>query len=129
MTEEELREAYPGAADLIVVNEFGCDGAPKENLDYMWEVARKTSKPPAEIVSILKQSAEWAVATTSIGPLTGKLHQFDHPDFLRYVSAKLGAMVLLFAALLTSGCSVTGKVYCEHKQGPDVAGASVEFNH
>ena len=36
-------------------------------------------------------------------------------------------MLLLIAALLASGCSVTGKVYCEHKQRPDVAGASMEF--
>ena len=127
MTEEELRAAYPGAADLVVLNELESVGISGIILNSLWEAARKSGKPPAELVRILKQSAEMAIADIPTGPLTGKLHQFDHPDYLRYVSAKLGAMALLFAALLASSCSVTGKVYCEHKRGPDAAGASMEF--
>lgn len=37
---------------------------------------------------------------------------------------------LLLASLLLlagAGCTVTGRVYCEHARGPDKAGASMEW--
>jgi len=37
--------------------------------------------------------------------------------------------MLLLASLLLlgTGCTVTGRVYCEHARGPDKAGASMEW--
>ena len=124
MTAEELRAAYLGAADIVEVNEFGWKGMPC----IIWQPIRESGKSPAETVKLLKECATTAVANYPGPPFLGKLDQFDHPDFLRYVSAKLGAMTLLLAALLASGCTVTGKVHCEHRRGPDSARASVEFS-
>lgn len=39
------------------------------------------------------------------------------------------SVLVALAVLLLAGCSVTGRVYCEHARGPNTAGASIEWRN
>lgn len=90
----ELLAAYPNIPDAIDYGES--DGA------HCWEAARRDGLSPADAVAMIKIAA--AVVITASNPtISGMppefaalavklLDQFDHPEFLRYVAAKLGAV-------------------------------------
>lgn len=78
MTAEDLRAAYPGAADAVVLHET--------------YIRIPKHLPPHEVLETLKRCADDTLAIEPVGPLTVVRPQMDHPDFLKYLRAKLGAM-------------------------------------
>jgi hypothetical protein len=78
---EEMRAAYPGCAGILEYI---------EKFATFFDKARALKKSPVEAAMCLKLSAELVlVADPGLPEL---LQQMDHPDFLKYVAAKLGAM-------------------------------------
>ena len=82
MTEAELRRAYPGAADAVLLHEAYCP----------WMLSKiKPEFTPAYVRDALVKSA--TLAAVLPGPITlAVVEQMRHPDFLRYVAAKMGAL-------------------------------------
>ena len=84
MNPARMADAYPGARELVLWHEQpACVG--------IWEVVREAGLGPREVLPSLKSSAKIAISAVPQDRLGGFFHQFDHPDFLRYVAAKLGA--------------------------------------
>lgn len=86
--ESTLREAYPGAADAVALHE----------LIFNWQFI--TSNPRNTVDSVLKsllKSADLAIENAPSDPTNPQSiayirPQMDHPDFARYLRAKLGAL-------------------------------------
>lgn len=90
MTSDELRAAYPGAADAVVLYEglHPCGKPP-----YPWHMYR--SRSPKEALDTVRRLTDESL---SFGPPAGVPEfaemirpQMDHPDFARYVAARLGS--------------------------------------
>lgn len=87
MSRDELRAAYPGAADAV---EFHEQAIPESSWNFMraWEMA------PAWVIQLMLEETgpapttgrNWHTPGISLRP------QMEHPDFARYVAAKLGAV-------------------------------------
>lgn len=88
MTLEQLRAAYPGCPEAVLLHET-------PEAEELWEIARASDFRPDEIVALLCQRADRSLARPDSRPgnaLEIVRHQMNHPDFVRYVAAKLGAM-------------------------------------
>jgi hypothetical protein len=91
MTREEAEQHYPGAVDAVMLHEGqGHPLAPllKKILDS--ERVRRLS--PDEVLDGLRRSADQSLRVFPNGPLTKVRPQMDHPDFLKYLRGRLGAM-------------------------------------
>jgi hypothetical protein len=85
MTRAEIEATYPGAVDAVMIQE-----APE--WESTWDLVRQIGLPPQEIIARLKRAANKTLIIAPIGPLRNAIGQMDHPNFLRYVGAKLGMM-------------------------------------
>lgn len=82
---EALAEAYPGCATLIARLEDS-DAPP------FFDLYRMLGVSPQEVIRQLKEEAARDPDSVT-DPHTAKMAaQVNHPDFLRYVAAKLGAL-------------------------------------
>lgn len=86
----ELAAAYPG---LRLVLAWG------EQSHVVWETARRGALSPARVVADCRRLILQMVAVTRLVPRPGAAErvaamreEMDHPDFARYVAAKLGSI-------------------------------------
>ena len=97
MTTDDLRAAYPEAADAVELLEFGDS--------YLrptpWDSVRRMGLTPAQFVADFKESADMGLAGrarygAADSPEGKRLRairaQMDHPHLAAYVAAKLGSM-------------------------------------
>ncbi len=92
MTREEIREHYPGAVDAVICGEkYG---------EEQWEGHRQRGDSPQTVLNISKAGSQMGQGMALLMGLPSEalvlgqrvLDQQDHPDFLKYIRAKLGAM-------------------------------------
>jgi hypothetical protein len=93
MTREEAETAYPGAVDAVVVHE-------SPHWVPIWDITRcavQMGLSVQGVVTKIKSACDKTIADIrSMGDDPSRMmrirQQQDHPDFLRYVGAKLGMM-------------------------------------
>jgi hypothetical protein len=85
MTVDEIAAAYPGAAGAVRLTEHPL-------LEKTWALARGRRVAPSRLVVVFKNMAALTTSIIPGGEVGAALPQMDHPDFLRYVRAKLGAV-------------------------------------
>jgi hypothetical protein len=93
MTREEAEATYPGAVDAVLVHESDA-WAP------IWDITRTVVRfglNAQGVVTRIKSACDKTIRDVrSMGGDPSKMmrvrQQQDHPDFLRYVGAKLGMM-------------------------------------
>ncbi len=83
---DELLKAYPGCPNAI----DWCEGEIMEK--FIWEFERMQGTDPLTVAHKLKNVGLISVKDVSHPVLVAALPEMDHPDFLKYVAAKLGAM-------------------------------------
>jgi hypothetical protein len=85
-----LREAYPGAADAVEFHESDI------RAEQCFEKARLRNISPEELLARMKMVADQILDGPPESLIGQKLViarlQMDHPDFMRYLAAKLGLM-------------------------------------
>ena len=85
MTTDELRAAYPGAPDAVELHEI--------DMDDFWPRARASGMSPAAVAIMMAREVGDTVTGTKLSrPGIPLRPQMEHPDFLRYVTAKMGGM-------------------------------------
>lgn len=83
MTLEQLRAAYPGCPDAVEMHE-------QMGGEHVFAVARQRGIPPDQAVFLMQLKLSLYLKTV---PHFRQVHeQMGHPDFLKYVAGKLGAM-------------------------------------
>ena len=94
MSRHNLRTFYPGCAELA-------EWLEDPRLAERWEQLRKKNMNPRDQVESEKRSADECLALNRLpcrfgckdaSRLRGLRRQMDHPDFLKYMIAKLGAL-------------------------------------
>ncbi len=87
----ELMEAYPGCPNAVSCHE-------SRTLSDIWPAIRAKGLSPPQAVSLLREVIQETledaktIRMTNTEVLDHALPEMDHPDFLKYVAAKLGAM-------------------------------------
>ena len=84
MTIEEIRAAYPGAADAVEMGE----GIPPD----LWEFARLRRWSVRDVVELCAKGPPNRAAVKPGTDVPAVIEQIRHPHFARYVAGKLGAM-------------------------------------
>lgn len=85
MNRQEIEKAHPGCVDAVLYHE-------DPMLEDIWPLIRSSEQSPPVVVRILTEMAKQTLNMIP-GESLGKVYpQMSHPDFLRYVAAKLGAM-------------------------------------
>lgn len=86
MTAPEIQRLYPNAPDAVELHERGIMA------DTLWRDVRTLGGdlPVQEIVDRLILCATMSVIACGAGIVSQALPQMHHPDFARYVAAKLG---------------------------------------
>lgn len=85
MTTDELRAAYPGAADAVAYHQ-------RPGVSRLLAIAAVTGASPEQAVEGCRQGADDAIRYRPGLPVAAVRAQMDHPDFLRYVADKLRAL-------------------------------------
>ena len=87
MTLEELKAAYPGCPDAVEWHESRMCNI------VVWPMQRMIGENPHQTLERLKLAYEDCVRMTGGGPEIRKMRpQMDHPDFMKYIKAKLGVV-------------------------------------
>lgn len=89
MTLEEIREVYPSAAELIhwLENDIHAE------LSFShWRRGMTTNDPQFTPERLTAMHKSHAATIPPDSPKAALVQQLDHPDFLKYVRAKLGCM-------------------------------------
>lgn len=87
LDEVEVSDCYAAIAPAVGMHEL-------DMLAPLWDMARAAGWSPQQMVEHLTNTADITIKYMPGGTLpVTKARQFmDHPDFLRYVAGKLGAM-------------------------------------
>lgn len=86
MTLEEVRQHYPGAAELI----YACETDP--GLHNVTERALAAEATPEETLTLHSEGIAHAMKEYPCVKTPPFLEQAYHPDFLKYLRAKFGCM-------------------------------------
>ncbi len=85
MTPEDAREHYPGAARLVHLFETN------ETIQHMIRMDREESVSPERFITEQVQDMRKRLQR-GWGGAAEVIEQMQHPDFLKYIRAKLGGM-------------------------------------
>lgn len=85
LSEEQARANYPGCVDAVMFTE-------NPLCAIMWDFIRSKGEAPAVVRDKLVATSTKVATLLSKEKFTIIKEQMEHPDFLKYVIAKLGYM-------------------------------------